>query len=87
MTKRQPLTLGHFDGFFTLLRERAESERSWTVSREEIESRKYDLKAVNPNRPSDADTRTPQELIALIETHGEEMREALAELKRLTAKE
>lgn len=87
VTKRQPLTLGHFDEFFTLLPERAESQRSWTVSREEIESRNYDLKAVNPNRPSDADTRTPQELIALIEAHGEEMRSALAELKRLTARE
>ena len=87
VTKRKPLTLVHFEEFRALLPERAESERSWTVSREEIESRKYDLKAVNPNRPSDADTRTPQELIALIETHGAEMREALAELKRLTAPE
>ncbi len=87
VTKRKPLTLSHFDEFFTLLPNRAESARSWTVSREEIEARKYDLKAVNPNRPSDADTRTPQELIALIETHGEEMREALAELKRLTTSE
>ena len=87
VTKRQPLTLAHFDEFFALLPERAESERSWTVSRKEIESRKYDLKAVNPTRPSDADTRTPQDLIALIEKHGEEMRDALADLKRLTTRE
>ena len=85
--KRKPLTLGHFDEFFALLPERAESERSWTVSCKDIEARNYDLKAVNPNRPSDADTRTPQELISLIEAHGEEMREALAELKRLTTPE
>ena len=84
VTKRQPLTLARFDEFFTLLPERADSEHSWTVSREEIESRNYDLKAVNPHRPSDADARTPAELIAAIEEADQEMQLALAELKRLT---
>ena len=84
VTKRQPLTLARFDEFFTLLPERADSEHSWTVSREEIEARNYDLKAVNPHRPSSADARTPAELIAAIEKADQEMQLALAELKRLT---
>lgn len=31
VTKRQPLTLGHFEEFFHLLPDRAESENSWSV--------------------------------------------------------
>lgn len=46
-----------------------------------IESAVYDLKAVNPNVKSEADTRTPAELIALIEAKGREVTAALAMLK------
>ena len=83
VTKTKPLLLSHFDEFFELLPTRADSERSWTVSREEIESRNYDLKAVNPNRRIEVDTRTPAELIATIESEGEKIREAMARLKEL----
>ena len=80
-TKTAPLTLDHFKEFFELLPERADSERSWTVSREEIEERGYDLKAVNPHRPDDSDTRTPEELLEEIARHGAELDKALAELR------
>ena len=83
VTKRKPLTISHFDEFFRLLPERADSENSWSVPRSEIEERNYDLKAVNPNRKLEIDTRTPEELIATIEAKGREIDEALAELKRL----
>lgn len=79
--KKTPLTLGHFEEFFRLLPERAESERSWRVSRAEIEARGYDLKAVNPHRKNAEDTRTPEELLALIEAKGREVAEALAVLR------
>ena len=48
--KTMPLTRSHFADFFQRLPDRADSERSWTVSREETEARNYDLKAVNPHR-------------------------------------
>ncbi len=83
VTKRKPLTLSHFDEFFRLLPERADSESSWSVPRNEIEARNFDLKAVNPNRKVEVDTRTPEELIATIEAKGREIDEALGELKRL----
>ena len=38
--------------------------------REEIETRGYDLKAVNPHAKNDEDTRTPEELFDLIEAKG-----------------
>jgi type I restriction enzyme M protein len=84
VTKKNPLTLGAFEGFFEALPARATTERSWTVSRADIEARNYDLKAVNPNAPDTGDKRTPAELLDVIEAHGREVAAALAELRRLT---
>ncbi len=46
-----------------------------------IEAKGYDLKAVNPNAKSKDDTRTPEELLDLIEAKGREVAEALAMLR------
>ena len=59
------------------------NQRSWKASRGEIEARNYDLKAVNPNRVAQVDTRTPWELIATIEASGNDIDNALASLKKL----
>lgn len=48
-----------------------------------IEDAVYDLKAVNPNRKADVDTRTPAELLTVIEQKGREVAEALAALRKL----
>lgn len=149
MRKKLPLALAHFEEFFRLLPQRADSEHSWTVDIEErkrraaeearplreqsaarareaaqwnerlkelkkaarrdepaiaeaaaklaeltreardlanrageIEDAVYDLKAVNPHRKPEVDTRTPEELIAFIEAKGREIAEALAALQR-----
>lgn len=102
--KKSPLTLEHFEEFFRLLPDRADSERSWTV---DLDARKkkaheeaakltdetkrkdrlnavYDLKAVNPNRKAEVDTRTPAELMDLIAEKGREIEAALKELRTLT---
>ena len=79
--KKNPLTLDKFEEFFRLLPERADSERSWTVTRTEIEAKNYDVKAVNPNAKSTQDTRTPEELLDLIEAKGREVAEALQALR------
>lgn len=81
VTKKQPLTLQHFDKFFKLLPKRAESEHSWSVSIEKIQAKDYDIKAVNPNRKIEEDTRTPKELISIIESEGKEIAKALSKLK------
>ena len=85
VAKRNPLTLAHFDEYFRLLPEREESEHSWSVEIEEIRAKNYDLKAVNPNRRVETDTRTPIELIAEIEAKAREVDEAVASLKRMLA--
>jgi len=79
--KKSPLTRSHFDEFFRLLTTQADSEHSWTVTRQEIEAKTYDLKAVNPHAKNDEDMRTPEELLELIEAKGREVAEALAILR------
>ncbi|RLB32582.1 MAG: N-6 DNA methylase [Deltaproteobacteria bacterium] len=85
VTKKQPLTVAHFEEFFKLLDtsnlKLSESERSWRVPIEEIQAKNYDLKAVNPNKKAQKDTRTPQELISIIEAHAVEVAKALELLK------
>ena len=81
VTKKQPLTIERFAEFFELLPSRADSGHAWTVTREELEARKLDLKAVNPNRTSNEDARTPEELLDIIESKGREIDAAIAELR------
>jgi type I restriction enzyme M protein len=81
--KKTPLTLAHFEECLRLLPDRADSERSWTVAREDIEAKNYDLKAVNPNARVQEDLRTPEELLDLIEAKGREVAEAVAALRAL----
>ena len=82
--KKTPLTTTHFDEFFRLLPDRADSDYSWTVSRADLDAKNYDLKAVNPNAKSDEDTRTPAELLDFIEAKGREVAEAVAALRSTT---
>lgn len=51
-----------------------------------IENAVYDLKAVNPHRKADVDTRTPEQLLDVIESKGREVAEAVAALRALTAR-
>lgn len=81
--KKKPLTMEKFEQFFELLPTRADSERSWTITREEIKAKNYDLKAVNPNVKPDEDTRTPEELLDFIEAKGKEVAEAVAALRAM----
>jgi type I restriction enzyme M protein len=81
--KKTPLTADRFDEFFALLPTRADSDHSWTVTRLEIERRGFDLKAVNPNAKSTEDTRTPEELLDIIESKGREASDAIAALRHL----
>jgi type I restriction enzyme M protein len=50
---------------------------------ESIENAVYDLKAVNPNRTSEEDTRTPQQLLDFVAEKGREADAALSRLRYL----
>ena len=53
------------------------------MTRAQIEAKNYDLKAVNPNRKNTEDTRTPEELLAILDAKGREVTEALVALRML----
>jgi len=81
--KKSPLNLERFDDFFRLLPERGENERSWTMTRGEVDAKNYDLKAVNPNAKVEQDTRTPDEILDLIEQKQKEIAEAIGKLRAI----
>jgi type I restriction enzyme M protein len=53
---------------------------------ETIENAAFDLKAVNPNRVTKEDKRTPTQLLEYINAKGQEADEALNKLRELVAK-
>ena len=59
----------------------AKESREAAAKAKEIEDGVYDLKAVNPNKKPVVDTRTPEELLDMIEAKGREIAEALAALR------
>ena len=60
---------------------RGKPVRSRLGRAETIEEAVYDLKAVNPNAAGPGDTRTPAELLAIIEDEAVILRESLARLQ------
>ena len=89
--KKTPFTLERMGDFFELVgdcraggaADRPDSERSWTVTRDAIEASKYDLKAVNPHRVVEEDTRTREDLLDEIEQQQRIIAAAIAELRGL----
>ena len=79
--KKTPLTMDKFDTFFLLLPDRADSDRSWTVTREEIEKHNFELIAINPNRKFQPEIRTPEELLDRIEDEERAFSEAISKLR------
>lgn len=45
--------------------ERAETDRAWSVSAEDLRAREFDLDIVNPHHPVDAASHSPAQIIAL----------------------
>jgi type I restriction enzyme M protein len=60
---------------------RAGGERNWSPTPAELEKKGYDLKAVNPTAKAEGDTRTPAEILYVIESKGREIQQALALLR------
>lgn len=69
------------DAFEARFKELTKESREAASKAKEIEDAVYDLKAVNPNKKPVEDTRTPEELMDIIEAKGKEIEEALKELR------
>lgn len=65
----------------TRISELTREARAQAAKAVDIENAVYDLKAVNPNKKAVADTRTPEELLAVIEEKGKEIEKAVEGLR------
>ena len=63
------------------VKELTRESRELAAKAKEIEDAVYDLKAVNPHKKLVVDTRTPEELMDIIEAKGKEVAAALAVLR------
>ncbi len=63
------------------VKELTRESRDLAAKAKEIEDAVYDLKAVNPHKKPNVDTRTPEELMNIIEAKGKEVADALAVLR------
>ena len=66
----------------TRFKDLAKEAREAAAKASDIENAVYDLKAVNPHKKPVVDTRTPEELLDIIEEKGQQVAQALAVLRR-----
>lgn len=83
LKKEKPRDDQTFEEAQTKLKELMREARELETKAKEIEDAVYDLKAVNPNKRAVVDTRTPEELMEIIEAKGREVCEALATLRKI----
>lgn len=81
LKKAKPVDHSAVDDTDAKIKELSKESRELKAKAEAIENAVYDLKAVNPNAQADEDTRTPAELLEVIEQKGREITEALKTLK------
>jgi type I restriction enzyme M protein len=72
-----------YEDFLSLVKKRAESEKSWTVSVDSVDQSSFDLSVKNPNVVEVVDQRTPAEILDEIERLDRESAEILARLRSL----
>ncbi len=81
--KKKPTDDGEIQKLFAQWKALDQSARENSSKAESIENAAFDLKAVNPNRVSIVDKRTPNELLRAISDKGKEADKALARLGNL----
>ena len=83
MKKAKPALKEKIEDANQRIKELTKASRDLVVRAQEIEDAAYDVKAVNPNTKPAGDTRTPAELLDLIEKTGRDVVKALETLRSL----
>lgn len=83
MGKTNPLNDKDLADFVSLQKTKAESEKSWTVARGNLDEDTYDLSVKNPNTPEAAPLRDPQDILAEITTLDAESAKILADIRAM----
>mgnify|MGYP001246341361 CR=1 FL=1 len=81
--KTNPLNTQDLADFRELQKTKSESENSWSVPMRDINQNTFDLTPNNPNVEDTSDKRTPEEILAEIESLDFEAAEAMAYIKEL----
>ena len=83
MGKTNPLNDDDLDEFVKLQESFSDSERSWSVAVDTINTGTYDLSVRNPNAPDEEPLRTPEEIIAEMKALDAESADILAEIEAM----
>ncbi|HPF37587.1 MAG TPA: N-6 DNA methylase [Phycisphaerae bacterium] len=83
LKKQKPRDKGAVEALDAEYKETTKAARLAANKAQAIEDAVYDLKAVNPNKIAIVDTRTPAEIMDLIELKGQEVAKAIAELRAM----
>ena len=81
--KTNPLNDADLSDFVELARTRADSDQSWTVNIDDVNTDTWDLSVKNPNKIEDIDTRTPTEILDEIEALDAETAQILQRIRAL----
>jgi len=69
--------------FVELQKNFADSDKSWTIDLEDVDTSTYDLSTKNPNAEEEAPLRSPTEILDEIEKLDEESRVILKKIRAL----
>ncbi|MDD4127739.1 MAG: N-6 DNA methylase [Methanomicrobium sp.] len=83
MGKTNPLNDEDLKEFVELQPERPETEKSWNFKVADINEDTFDLSAKNPNKPEEAALRSPEEILAEMESLDFQTNEILKSIKEL----
>ncbi len=83
MGKGNPLNDEDLKEFINLQKSKPESEKSWSIKIGDIQIRNYDLSVKNPNLPEEAALRSPERILAEMESLDAETNEILSTIKEL----
>jgi type I restriction enzyme M protein len=81
--KTNPLNDNDLTDFTTLATTKADSDQSWTITTDSIDTTSYDLSVKNPNQIEEEDHRTPQEILDEIEKLDQETSQLLTKIREL----
>jgi type I restriction enzyme M protein len=83
MGKTNSLTDNDLKEFVALQKTKPESEKSWSIKIEDVQTHNYDLGVKNPNTPEEAALRSPQEILSEMELLDTETNDILQTIKEL----
>lgn len=81
LTKKKPITYGHFSEFLSVWKDRSITENSWIVNINDIQD--FDISAKNPNRNETIDHKSPIELVESIKLNNEEINDLMNEIEAI----